>query len=367
MLACTLLSAGANESGADDPLAAVRGNRGNGVGNSVMSTSAAVLIGDLDGNGAVNLADIVILRNAIMDRATAAAFKAADLDNDGRLTLSDIVALRNIIIPPIAVNPNAPPVANPKDGWNYWNGGRAYYKNGKFWTGIQTVGSFRYDFGTNGICKTYAGVDVSTYNDNLDWNKMKNAGVEFAIIRAGYRGYGKAGTLMIDDKFHKHIKGAIAAGVDVGVYFFTQAVNEKEAREEAQFVLKNIKGYKLTYPIVIDVEYLNISSARAENIGSAARTAVTKAFCEEILSAGYYPMVYANPDMFSRGLRPAELTKYDTWLAHYTDKTNYGRPFTMWQYSEYGSVSGLGSRCDMNMSYVNYPEVLKAKGYNKLG
>ena len=200
------------------------------------------------------------------------------------------------------------------------------------------------------------GIDVSLYQGTIDWTKVKKSGIEFAMIRAGYRGYGQAGTLVEDSMFSKNVLGATSNGIDVGIYFYTQAINETEAKEEAKFVLNLIKKYgiKVTYPIAIDTELSPPGTGRADNISVSKRTAVVKAFCETILSAGYTPMIYANKYWLNDNLDMSKLSKYDVWLAHYTKQTDYKGKYTMWQYTSKGSVNGINGNVDKNYCYKKY-------------
>lgn len=331
-------------------------------------------LGDVSGDGLVTVSDVVELRRIISNGTPVeeTVFFAADTDGDGQITVSDVVTLRRIILGDITPEPLPPdggtptPPSNPVEGWNISGEGRYYYKNGAFLTGLQTLGGLRYDFDETGLCLTKAGIDVSTWQTALDWEKVKGQGVEFAFVRLGYRGYGAAGTLKTDDKYDLHMSGAAAAGVDTGVYFFTQATTAAEGREEAEYVLSHLGDYQIRYPIVIDVEYLGISDARAENISKAARTAATKAFCDTVLAAGYWPMIYANPDMCSNGLNLSELSGYDFWLAHYTEEASASHPFQVWQYSSSGTLDGFPGQADVNLCYRDYPAFFKKNGYNKL-
>ena len=338
---------------------------------SLPASAVSRLSGDTDGDGLVTVSDVVRLRQIISDGVAVEeeVFYAADTNRDLQITVSDVVRLRQIILngeasdPPVEI-PDPP--SDPQEGWNTIGNGKYYYTNGAFLTGLQTIGGLRYDFDETGLCLTRAGVDVSTWQTAVDWEKVKNQGVEFAFVRLGYRGYGAAGTLRTDDKYDLHMSGAAAAGVDTGVYFFSQAVNAAEGKEEAEYVLAHLGNYRISYPIVIDVEYLNINEARAEHISKEARTAATKAFCDTILAAGYWPMIYANPDMCNTGLDLSQLSEYDFWLAHYTEETSFSHPFQVWQYSSSGILEGFPDRADVNLCYRDYPAFLKENGYNKL-
>ena len=201
--------------------------------------------------------------------------------------------------------------------------------------------------------KTYKGIDVSSYQGVIDWKKVKASGVDYVIIRLGYRGY-ETGKICLDDYFASNIKGALAAGLEVGVYFFSQAVTASEAIQEANFVLTNIKGYNITYPVVFDWETINSTTARTNGISTEALCSSAAAFCKTIADAGYKPTIYFN---MSCGYLKYDLSKiksYDFWLAEYSDKPEFYYNFQMWQYSSSGKVSGINGNVDMNICFKTY-------------
>ncbi|MDE6149692.1 MAG: fibronectin type III domain-containing protein [Ruminococcus sp.] len=215
------------------------------------------------------------------------------------------------------------------------------------------------------------GVDVSYFQNTVNWKKVKAAGIDFAIIRVGYRGYGD-GTLMVDSKFKENLVNAKAAGVDVGVYFFTQAINITEAKQEANYVLKQIKGYSLEMPVYIDMEEISYDVGRFDkaNLSYSTKTNICKAFCETIENAGYRAGVYASNNCFTYHFDGSELAKsYDIWVAHYNNYTNYSGEYQMWQYTGTGRVNGITTTVDMNVLYMKKgPDKinnLKANGYGK--
>lgn len=198
---------------------------------------------------------------------------------------------------------------------------------------------------------SFAGIDVSKFQANIDWNRVKAAGIDFVIIRAGYRGY-QYGTIVEDPYFETNIKGALAAGIDVGVYFFSQAITEQEAREEAQWTLRKVAPYKITYPVVIDTEY--VAGGRANSMNAMQRTNVMNAFCTEVKNAGYTPMIYASKSWLENNLIMGYLNQYDVWLARYAAAPEYTGPFTIWQYSSTGTVDGITGYVDRNIGYKRY-------------
>lgn len=198
------------------------------------------------------------------------------------------------------------------------------------------------------------GIDVSVFQGDIDWNAVKNDGIDFAILRVGYRGYGSKGIMEIDENFYKNYNGAINAGLDVGVYFYSQAVNADEAREEARYVLDAVEDCVLTYPIVYDWEYVNNDSARTKDMTSEQITVCAEAFCNEIELAGYNTVIYFNCEIGYFEYDLSKLNTYDFWLAEYNSYPTFLYDYKMWQYSEKGTVAGIDGPCDLNVSFVDY-------------
>lgn len=196
------------------------------------------------------------------------------------------------------------------------------------------------------------GIDVSKWQGEIDWNKVRDAGVEYAIIRCGYRG-SVTGSLVEDPYFEQNIKGALAAGVKVGVYFFTQATNEVEAVEEASMVVSLIRDYDIAYPVFIDTEGAG-GNGRADGLDVDTRTLVCSAFCRTVENAGYEAGVYASRNWYNNRLDTAPLEKYVIWLAEYRSAPIYQGYYQMWQYTSKGSISGISGNVDLNISYLGY-------------
>lgn len=202
----------------------------------------------------------------------------------------------------------------------------------------------------NATGNSHVGIDVSKWNGDIDWDRVRNAGVEFAIIRAGYRG-SVTGSLVEDPYFAANIKGATASGIPVGVYFFTQAVNEVEAVEEASAVLRLVKEYNLDYPIFIDTEGAG-GNGRADGLDVESRTLVCEAFCRTVENAGYRAGVYGSRNWYNNNLHTDRLDNdYYIWLAEYRSVPLYQGYYQMWQYTSKGSVDGISGNVDMNISY----------------
>lgn len=197
--------------------------------------------------------------------------------------------------------------------------------------------------------KAAVGIDVSKWNGNIDWDKVNRAGVDFAIIRAGYRG-SVTGSLVEDPYFATNIKAASNAGVDTGIYFFTQATNEVEAVEEASVVLALVREYNINYPIFIDTEGAG-GSGRADGLDKETRTLVCEAFCRTIENAGYTAGIYASRNWYNNNLDMDRLDKYFIWLAEYREVPLYQGYYRMWQYTSKGRIDGIEGNVDMNIRY----------------
>jgi GH25 family lysozyme M1 (1,4-beta-N-acetylmuramidase)/uncharacterized protein YjdB len=240
-------------------------------------------------------------------------------------------------------------------GWQTIDGYVYFYdKDGNVVTGDQVIQGAKYSFGSDGRLSSNSGtmgIDVSKWNGSIDWTAVKNSGVSYVIIRCGYRG-SSTGVLVEDPKFKSNIKGAKAAGLKVGAYFFSQAVNEVEAVEEASMAVSLCSGYGLNYPIFLDVEG---SGGRGDAISRDTRTAVCKAFCATVQNSGFSAGIYANKTWFSEKINTASLTGYKIWLAQYASSPTYtATRYDMWQYSSTGKVSGISGKVDMNISYMSY-------------
>lgn len=194
------------------------------------------------------------------------------------------------------------------------------------------------------------GIDVSKWNREIDWEKVKAAGVDFAIIRAGYRG-STTGSLVVDPYFETNIKAATRAGVKVGVYFFTQAVNEVEAVEEASMALELVNEYNLDYPIFIDTEGAG-GNGRADGLDVETRTLVCDAFCRTVVNAGREAGVYSGRNWFYNKIQVSRLENYCIWLAEWRSVPLYDGYYHMWQYTSKGKIDGIEGNVDMNISYM---------------
>lgn len=205
----------------------------------------------------------------------------------------------------------------------------------------------------DGEVLTRKGIDVSKYQGEIDWEAVKNDGIDYAIIRVGIRGYSEGG-IVEDEFFRRNIEGAIANEIPVGVYFFTQAINEAEALEEADFVIEMLQGYQLTYPVYLDIEDVKKESCRTNGLTVEERTNNAKVFLERIREAGYEPALYGNMKSFLLMVDLASLEQYDKWFAGYTLPIYYPYEYKMLQYSEKGRVAGVPAAVDVNICFKDY-------------
>ncbi len=240
-------------------------------------------------------------------------------------------------------------------GWQTIDG-KVYYYNAsnQAVTGNQVIGGVMYTFAEDGSMSQSSGsrgIDVSKWQGNIDWGAVATSGISFAIIRVGYRG-ATTGALIEDPYFRQNIAGATRAGIKVGVYFFTQAVNEAEAIEEASMAVSLISGYKVTYPVFIDTE--SATNGRANGLDVGTRTAVVQAFCRTVAASGYKAGVYASKSWYNSKLNASGLSNYTIWVAQYNATCTYTGKYNMWQYTSKGSVPGINGNVDMNISYTGY-------------
>ncbi len=197
------------------------------------------------------------------------------------------------------------------------------------------------------------GVDVSAHQGEIDWQRVKAAGYDFAFLRIGYREYGTKGLLHVDEAFHTNIVNAQKADIDVGVYLFSQAVNEEETMEEVQLVLDNLAEYKLELPVVYDPERIRDDEARTDDVTGEQFTRNTVLFCEKIKEAGYEPMIYSNLVWEAFEYDMEKLEDYPIWYADYESTPQTPYDFIFWQYSESGQVDGIAGGVDLNIEFMS--------------
>lgn len=196
------------------------------------------------------------------------------------------------------------------------------------------------------------GIDVSSYSGEIDWQKVKNESIEFAIIRIGGRGYGDSGILYEDKTALENIKNAKNAGIDVGVYFYSQAITEEEAKEEAQFVLDTLNGENLQLPVCYDFEFIENDVARTDNVTGEQMTKFAKAFFSKIENAGYKTMLYGESHDFYNRYDLSQFPDTPIWYAEYSNKPDFYYDFYIWQYSSTGNIDGVSGSVDLNFMFI---------------
>ena len=210
-------------------------------------------------------------------------------------------------------------------------------------------------FDDDGNKISHLGCDLSYHNKYVNWDELAASGCEFVMLRCGYRGYSEGG-LAKDEKFDLYASEAQRVGLKLGVYFFTQAVTVEEAEEEAKYVLDLIENYNISYPVAFDTEYIDDDSARTNTveISDELRSDICRAFCEKIREKGYYPMIYASENWMRRYLELESLREYDFWAPQYLEENDFLFDFTMWQYTDCGSIQGVKGDVDLDISMVDY-------------
>ncbi len=205
------------------------------------------------------------------------------------------------------------------------------------------------------MAKTFKGIDVSQYQQNIDFKKVKASGVDFVIIRAGYGKYAH----QKDPYFESHYKAAKAAGLKVGAYWYSYAATVVEAKAEAQTCINAIKGKTFEYPIYFDLEERSQFAK-----GRAFCNSLVKTFCNALEHAGYWAGLYISRSPLQQYISASVAKRYALWVAEYGSRCNYGRTYGMWQYTSSGKVSGISGNVDMDICYVDYPAKIKAAGLN---
>ncbi len=205
----------------------------------------------------------------------------------------------------------------------------------------------------NGQRASISGIDISSYCGEIDWNRVKSAGIDFVMVRLGGRGYGDEGSLYSDNKAADYISGAQAVGIKTGGYFFSQAVTEDEAREEAQYCQQILGGLKLDFPLAYDWEIIKDDAARTDSLTAAQATSCALAFCAKAKELGYTPLLYASDEEFSKKYDMNRLSDCDIWYCEYADTPNFHYRFSMWQYSKTAAVDGIEGNVDLDVCFTS--------------
>ena len=209
----------------------------------------------------------------------------------------------------------------------------------------------------NGKKISYVGVDISKHNGKVNFNSIKAAGIDFVMLRLGARGY-STGQISLDDNFVENMEAAIEAGLDIGVYFYSQAISQEEVLQEANFVIQNLEPYRahITYPVAFDMENVANDKARIDGLSRDDKTSIAITFLSGIQTAGYAPMIYGNKEWLIKNVDLAKLQDYDVWLSQEQDVPDYPYQFAMWQYTTTGVLNGVTGDASLNLCFVSYSD-----------
>lgn len=238
-------------------------------------------------------------------------------------------------------------------------------RSGSMWYGDEVKGNstvtddfYKYFGIQKGGTSTMKGIDVSVHNGNIDWQKVKAGGIQFAILRAGY---GRLASQK-DERFEQNYSGAKAAGVPIGAYWYSYAMSEDEARLEADVFLSVIKGKQFEFPVYYDVE-----EKKQFDLGKDKVSAIMRAFLERVEAAGYFVGLYGSASSLTTHTADDIKSRYTIWLAHWVNQTSYGGAYGIWQHSEKGRVDGISGNVDLDIGYKDFPTIIKGKGLNGYG
>ncbi|MDE6389019.1 MAG: glycoside hydrolase family 25 protein [Lachnospiraceae bacterium] len=209
----------------------------------------------------------------------------------------------------------------------------------------------------NGKKISFVGADISKQTGNVNFASLKAAGVDYVMIRLGGRGY-STGQITLDENFKENIEGAIAEGLDIGVYFYSQAISQEEANEEANFVVQNLEPYRahIKYPVAFDMEFVANDEARIDGLSRDDRTKIATSFLEGVKVAGYVPMIYGDKEWLLKEIDLTKLQDYDVWLTQESDIPDYPYQYAMWQYSTKGVLNGIKGDANLNICFIGYSQ-----------
>lgn len=211
----------------------------------------------------------------------------------------------------------------------------------------------RLEYYKNNTKSSSLGIDVSKYQGDIDWGKVKNAGIEFAMVRMGVRGY-NSGRVVMDEDYVKNMEGAASQGIGIGIYFYSQAVSREEAVEEANYAVAAAQNYGITYPIVFYTERIENDAARTDHLTPEMLSDCAAAFCDTVRAYGYIPMIKSSKDHFIKDMDLEKIVSYDWWLSDVTDFSDFPYKYSMWQYADNGKVDGINGNVNLNISFVDY-------------
>ena len=240
-----------------------------------------------------------------------------------------------------------------RDGTSEWISINPYWKKNTYDYANLVSKNNMLHYYSDGKQVSYLGVDLSKYQKKVDFAAIQNEGIDFCMLRVGARGY-ESGLIQEDEKFQEFLSGAEAVGMPVGLYFFSQAVTEAEAIEEADYVISKIGEHKVTYPIAFDMEFIENDNSRIETLTKTEKSNIALAFLKRIEEAGYVGMLYGNKEWLLKRIELHRFDDYDIWLAQEDDTPDYPYMYSMWQYTRQGEIYGIDGYVDLNISFVDY-------------
>lgn len=240
-----------------------------------------------------------------------------------------------------------------RDGTSEWLEINPYWKKNTYDFANLVSKNDLLHYYSDGKQVSYLGIDLSKYQKQVDFAAIQSEGIDYCMLRVGSRGY-KTGAIQEDEKFQEFLKGAEAVNMPVGLYFFSQAVTEAEAVEEANFVISKIGEHKISYPIAFDMEFIENDNSRIETLTKTEKTNIALAFLQRIEEAGYTGMLYGNKEWLLKRIDLSKFEKYDIWLTQEDDIPDYPYTYSMWQYTRQGEVYGIEGYVDLNISFIDY-------------
>ena len=305
---------------------------------------------EYDGNRYFSNSEGVLYRNRFIHFSSKSKYY---MTSDGSVARSRFV-LNNVTYFPDSVTGEILISPENQAGW-FNKDGNKYYRNsdGSLATGYKDIEGFRYYFDDNGILKSKVVIDVSQWQNYINWNEVAKTPVSAAIIRSSYTG-AASGKILEDPNYRKNIAGALSAGIDVGVYHYSQAITVEEAKAEARKIFELSRGYNLSLPIFMDIEYYRDNGGYGRNyyISKQERTDIVKAFCDEIIRLGGNPVLYSYTSFLDNEIYMNQLQKYPVWVAQYYHKVTYSGAYIGWQYTSKGRVNGISGDVDLNLFFT---------------
>lgn len=321
------------------------------------------VISDWYSKGTEAVVTTVTYENQYTDKRVASDLDIWDMYPQNKEEKKDTKTVTPVVTPTETVTPQPTEEPDYNDGKHvkidYADGSSEWIaivdkieKNNYDYTNLVNSGG-KFKYVSDGKTNSFLGIDISRYQKDIDFSQIKDQGIEFVMIRVGARGY-KTGTLTLDEYFEKNLNGALEAGLDVGLYFYSQAISVQEATDEANMVLNAIGDKKIKYPIAFDMEFVENDMARIDTLSKDEKTLIAATFANTINNAGYRPMIYGNKEWLLKRIDISKFTQSSVWLAQYDDKPDYPYAYDMWQYTTSGEVYGITGSVNMDICFVDY-------------